>query len=799
MFMKNLSLKAFIFIVIIGIFTIFSLAIFLKVSHNYKTDEKKEFIAEIDYLSKVTSDMIKKSETGMVNEAKVIANLESVYYAFKEKRYLSDKWEMSGDKVEIKTKETTELEYKKLMSSVINTIYQSGIGHLQGEKMLALYDENLNRVASSYDFPEKFLDTGREVYMEAAIGGTAGRLSVDAAEMSVIEEKDNEIMVKGIAPIGKYIRFTSNNVYGIVVLGEYLNRAFLEEMKKLTNRDLIIVKGNNIIVSTLEDSHDVVNLGKEGIAPADEDFFYREININGKKGGFSLFALRGYSGEVVAYIGVGSLFKGEKGAYTKSIIDFIIFEAVAFLIIAGLFYIILRNQYQIFTTILSKVAEIRSGNYGNKITMEARHEFQVMIEGINNLSEAVYNRENKLREMNAKLEINVAERTKELNQMVHKMKGIERLAAVIYTEKDINKTIEYILEAITQRDELNYSKAVFFLYDQETCNLTAKGAAEENAVVNVGTEDNIITEAFFAQKIKESRGEYPIKIDDGRIMENYIILPIYYESNTFGILAIEQIEKFSNEDWEVLNIFMNNLAVYFETLRLRQDDLKSNQLKTLVKISSGIVHELRTPITTIRGLSSILMSKYADDSRVNQYVKVIIAETKRIDGMAADLLVYAEGKAPKGAWTELNINAVIGEAIAEMDYDLRANNFDVSFETTDEIIMYPGDKKKLRQVFINLVKNAIEAGKGYEDSLKIKVNKIANEILIEIIDNGVGVKSDIADRVFEPLVTSKIQGTGLGLTIAKDVLDRHCKSTISIETLKDEKEKTKVTILLKKY
>jgi signal transduction histidine kinase len=192
------------------------------------------------------------------------------------------------------------------------------------------------------------------------------------------------------------------------------------------------------------------------------------------------------------------------------------------------------------------------------------------------------------------------------------------------------------------------------------------------------------------------------------------------------------------------------------------------KLDMLNELSAGIAHELRNPLSSIKGATHLLHEKAgsltAEKSR--EYLNLISEETERLDGMLTN---YRGLIRPTMVEKEdVCINSVIEKTVALMQMNENAPRIELSL--APELPLCKADPQTLRQVFINLINNAYEAC-GNEGALCITTEHIHPLIRITFSDSGKGLPPEIFSRLFEPFVSTKPNGMGLGLAICRRLID----------------------------
>jgi len=192
---------------------------------------------------------------------------------------------------------------------------------------------------------------------------------------------------------------------------------------------------------------------------------------------------------------------------------------------------------------------------------------------------------------------------------------------------------------------------------------------------------------------------------------------------------------------------------------------------------SNVTHELKTPLTSIYMYAESMLLNRVKSSSKKEYISIIIKESLRLKRMINNILEFSKMEEGKSEYrfVETNLAMVLEECINEMDYWLEAEKFDLQTEL-DENITAKIDSDRIKQAFGNLLNNAIK----YSDAIKkicIRLFKEAGNIYIEVEDQGLGIADDQLSRIFDKFYrveqNENISGTGLGLSVVKEIVEMH--------------------------
>jgi signal transduction histidine kinase len=203
-------------------------------------------------------------------------------------------------------------------------------------------------------------------------------------------------------------------------------------------------------------------------------------------------------------------------------------------------------------------------------------------------------------------------------------------------------------------------------------------------------------------------------------------------------------------------------------LRTRESLLHAETLASMGRMAAGIAHEVRNPLFIIRGSAEKLRRQHPEDSSaIDEY---ILDEVDRLNGILTDYLLFARNESTSVSDTDLV--RLLERSIRLVSDPQHAG--DVSVERKYELDSAPfsGEEKKLQQVFLNLLLNAIQALDGSGD-LSVSLSRSGPYYVIRFTDSGPGIPEKDLERVFEPFYTTRPTGSGLGLAIARRVVSDH--------------------------
>ncbi|WMM24869.1 transporter substrate-binding domain-containing protein [Tissierella sp. MB52-C2] len=233
----------------------------------------------------------------------------------------------------------------------------------------------------------------------------------------------------------------------------------------------------------------------------------------------------------------------------------------------------------------------------------------------------------------------------------------------------------------------------------------------------------------------------------------------YYQGNKENILSyiLRPLFDLNNENIGAVVTFNDITEISILRRKLAEND-KMNSLGTLI---SGISHEIRNPLTSIKAYIDLLPKKYDNIEFRKKITTEIPTEIERLNELLTDLIDYSRPKKFKKENFDLIhlVNQTIDIFISEME----SQGIDINYLIEDEVILY-GDKQQIKQIIVNILKNSMEAV-NFNGKIVIDVEDTEEQAILSILDNGQGIMEEDLNNILNPFFTTKDNGTGLGLAL----------------------------------
>lgn len=281
----------------------------------------------------------------------------------------------------------------------------------------------------------------------------------------------------------------------------------------------------------------------------------------------------------------------------------------------------------------------------------------------------------------------------------------------------------------------------------------------DNMDMIIGMSTNNIVDASNHDRISERRKKYYTHNSAGAIC--YLIRCLngeqkYVEGYSFSITY--------NGNRAILGVFKDLSEQMVEDERLMQ----SERLSTAGQLAAGIAHEIRNPLTAINGFMKLLRSS---EHKNEQYFSIIESELKRIEFIVNELLILSKPQTVN-INKPLNFSSIIEQVITLMSGQAAMKNIEILPTFPEQSIWILGEPNQLKQVFINLFKNAIEA-MDHGGIIHIQICSSDNKARIHVQDEGCGMTEEQIQRLGRPFFTTKESGTGLGFMITQNIIHNH--------------------------
>ncbi|KGX87486.1 ATP-binding protein [Pontibacillus litoralis] len=204
---------------------------------------------------------------------------------------------------------------------------------------------------------------------------------------------------------------------------------------------------------------------------------------------------------------------------------------------------------------------------------------------------------------------------------------------------------------------------------------------------------------------------------------------------------------------------------------------RQDKLAAVGQLAAGFAHEIRNPLTSMRGYAEFLQLDETVSER-QEFLSIIIDEIERVDTIVEDFMVLAKPKNIE--LKEHNIITIIHNVMSLLEFHAKKHKVSLSFQADTDYIVLDCDEDRIKQVILNFVKNGIEATPK-NGEVNVRVTHTLSAITITISDTGIGISPDKLKKIGEPFFTTKKDGNGLGLMMSFKIIESH-SGQINVES-----------------
>jgi len=209
--------------------------------------------------------------------------------------------------------------------------------------------------------------------------------------------------------------------------------------------------------------------------------------------------------------------------------------------------------------------------------------------------------------------------------------------------------------------------------------------------------------------------------------------------------------------------------------RLEEQLIQAEKLAAMGQMLAGVAHELNNPLTAILGVTELLRERAGTDDSTKRQLDLTHRQARRAARIVQNLLEFSRPALPQKK--PLNVNELIERTLQLHQHSLRRSAIEVDFRPVPDLPDVTGDANQLIQIFLNLVTNAEQAIREVREAgrIQIRLGRMENRVVITFQDDGVGIRPEALQHIFDPFYTTKRPGggTGLGLSICMSIIREH--------------------------
>ena len=310
---------------------------------------------------------------------------------------------------------------------------------------------------------------------------------------------------------------------------------------------------------------------------------------------------------------------------------------------------------------------------------------------------------------------------------------------------------------------------------------------------------------------KEKRFNNRFDLLTGFKTRSLICVPLMLRGKATGAIQVlnkKTGEHFNESDMEILNSLSMQIAVAIENARLyemleqkfastarelkiaEEKLIRAERIAAMGHLVNSVAHEIRNPVTVIGGFARRLKDNHGNDPEVSKYSDIILGETLRLERLVKQVHRLAEVQSADPV--PGSILPVIEKTVNIYEPQAKMQNIDFKLSVEKDLPDLNIDESQMFTAFSNIFENALESmNDGGQLSFMVKTQE--NHILIDIDDTGSGIEDDEIDFIYDPFVTSKTTGVGLGLTMVNQIIVNH-GGEIMIKSRKNEGTSIKIKL-----
>ncbi|MBI2166661.1 MAG: hypothetical protein HYU34_00245 [Candidatus Omnitrophica bacterium] len=270
------------------------------------------------------------------------------------------------------------------------------------------------------------------------------------------------------------------------------------------------------------------------------------------------------------------------------------------------------------------------------------------------------------------------------------------------------------------------------------------------------------------------------------------VVPLWVKSKLVGsinLLASSSEQALNEEDLLMLEEFGREVApsvwkallideiqkINRELQDSRSRILQNAKLTAIEQLATGIAHEIHNPLTIISGKAQVLLlqkDRKIYDEKVEEVLKTVVKQTRRAADITKKLLMFSRASASPRE--KLKLETVLEDTFSLIAYQMSLEGVEIERLVAQDLPDFFGNTQELREVFLNLILNAVQAtGPGGRVQIEITFHKADKVFLLRVRDNGPGISGENLERIFNPFFTTRTDGLGLGLFVTQQIVHRY--------------------------
>ena len=386
--------------------------------------------------------------------------------------------------------------------------------------------------------------------------------------------------------------------------------------------------------------------------------------------------------------------------------------------------------------------------------------------------------------------ISNARMIEDIRQKATKLAALNAVAAVINQPLPIEEIMDLALRevigvmsvdagGIRLIDENTNELSIVSSYglSQEYIDKVDRIRVGEGVVGNVALTGEIITIKNFKE---DPQFHSQVAVEEG--FRTFVVVPLKTTTKIIGTLGMvtRSVREFTEEEIDLLEAIGHQIGVAVENAQLRQEAIEAERLASIGKVATSIAHDIRSPLGGIlRSAEFLERSEISPDTR-KKLSQAIVSLAKRLINTAQEILDFVRGEKLVLVRTPCDLVNFLNETLSVLEVDFSEHGIEVvkDLQYSGSVVI---DENRMSQVIYNIAANALDA-MPYGGTFTVAARKSNNNIELSFSDTGPGIPDELGDKIFEPYFShGKSEGVGLGLTIARSIVEIH-KGSITFES-----------------
>lgn len=299
------------------------------------------------------------------------------------------------------------------------------------------------------------------------------------------------------------------------------------------------------------------------------------------------------------------------------------------------------------------------------------------------------------------------------------------------------------------------SDGIITSVNRAACQLFGKKCSEMNGshisrfVLGVSVDEQTSTQQTQATGIRQDGSQFPLRLSLSRSPSEAEISFIAILQDLTELQRIEEQKVHAAREREAL---------------------RTQQMATLAQLATGVAHEIRNPLTSIKMLIQVNRDHFAESGLATEDLDLVVHEIRRMERSINGLLEY--GRPDQQELSNFAIADVIGKTVRLIRGRCDESDVEINVSIPDSVSTINGDAAQIQQLLLNLSLNALDAMPD-GGVLNFSVKETDEQIEVVVTDSGIGIDESVLEKLFSPFITTKPDGVGLGLGICRRIAESH--------------------------